>query len=199
MDNEQKSEQTEQAEQKTEQPTKTVKLATKTAQPEETQDHLNIVGDMAEKIKNNVNQQPTRFSWKLKFPNDIEVATIPETSVMLLNRNLKRLRCEFKNISAENAILISPHFPYKPNKEYFFWAKYKTKEICVAFVLSENNTMQTFDRKTSMSKLNVRHQKIAEKLAAEPPPPPPSTPEPDANDKNAKPDKAAKPAKNAKK
>ncbi|MCL2016813.1 MAG: hypothetical protein FWG68_11275 [Defluviitaleaceae bacterium] len=136
---------------------------------EKEQESLNIIGDMAEKIKNNVKQQPTRFSWKLKFPKDIEVATIPETAVMLLNRNLKRLRCEFTNISAENAILISPHSPYKTNREYFFWAKYNTKEICVAFVLSENNTMQTFDRKTSMEKLNVRHQKVAEKLATEQP------------------------------
>ena len=139
-----------------------------TAQADELQeDTLHIVGDMADKIKNNVKKQVQQFSWKMKFPKDIPVNEIQTEGIMLLNKQLKRVRCEFVNYPSENAIMLVPQTPYKTDQEYFFWAKFRNKEVCIAFVISEDRKVQTFDRKTSMDKLQNRHRwesKRAEKV-----------------------------------
>ena len=127
---------------------------------------LQIVGDMADKIKNNVKEQVQQFSWKLAFPKEVVVDEIPTEDIMILNKRLKRLRTEFLVFPKENAISIVPQTPYKPGAEYFFWAKYKSKEICIAFVVTEENEMQTFDQKTSMDKLNVHSKREARKAVA---------------------------------
>lgn len=128
-------------------------------------DSLHIVGDMASKIKNNVKEQIQQFSWKLKFPKEVVVKEISTESVMILNRSLKRLRTEFIISPRENAISIVPQTPYKPDVEYFFWAKYRRKEICIAFSVTEDHEMRTFDQKTSMEKLNVRFKLEAKRAA----------------------------------
>lgn len=128
-------------------------------------DALLIVGDMADKIKNNVKEHVQQFSWKLAFPKDVVVDEIPTEDIMILNKNLKRLRTEFVVFPKENAISISPHTPYKPGTEYFFCAKYKNKEVCIAFVVTADRQMQTFDQKSSMDKLNTRFRIEARKTA----------------------------------
>ena len=128
-------------------------------------DNLEILGDLAEKIKNNVKEQVDRFSWKLKFPKEVLVEAIAEENIMILNKNLQRMRSEFVIHKKENSILISPQAPYKPNQEYFFWAKYNKKEICIAFMVNDKHQMRTFDRKTSMDKMNASHRREASKLA----------------------------------
>ena len=124
---------------------------------------LHIVGDMADKITNNVKEQVQQFSWKLKFPKEVVVGEIPTEGLMILNKTLKRLRTEFVVFPKENAISIVPQTPYKPGAEYFFWAKYKTKELCIAFTLNEDHEMHTFDQKASMDKLNHRFKVEAKK------------------------------------
>ena len=117
---------------------------------------LHITGDMANKIKNNVKEQTNQFSWKLTFPvKEIDVSNIPTEGIMILNKNLKRMRSEFVIYVDENAILISPQTPYRPGQEYFFWAKYSKQEICVAFTVTADKKMQTFDQKTSLEKLTT--------------------------------------------
>jgi len=120
---------------------------------------------MAGKIKNNVKEQIQQFSWKLTFPKEVIVNAIPSEGIVILNKNLKRLRTEFVVYPKENAILISPQSPYKPGQEYFFWAKYKRKEICVAFMVTGSNELRTFDQKTSIDKLNALFKRVAKKAA----------------------------------
>lgn len=122
-----------------------------------------ILGDMATKIKNNVKQQVQQFSWKLTFPKDIIVGEIPTDGIMILNKNLNKLRTEFAIYPKENSILISPQTPYKPGQEYFFWAKYRNKEICIAFLVTAEKEMQTFDQKTSLDKMNLYYKRQARK------------------------------------
>ena len=124
---------------------------------------LNIVGDMADKIKNNVKQQVQQFSWKLTFPKEVVVDDIPAERIMILNKQTKRLRTEFVVYPRENAILVSPQTPYKPDEEYFFWAKYKKKEICIAFTVSEDHELKTSDQKASIEKLNQNLKRAAAK------------------------------------
>ena len=125
-----------------------------------TTETFNIVGDMADKIKNNVKEHVQQFSWKLTFPKDVVVDAIPAEDIVILNKQIKRLRSEFVIYPKENAILISPQVPYKPDQEYYFWAKYKKKEICVAFMLTEGNELKTFDQKTSLEKLNATIKRV---------------------------------------
>jgi len=120
---------------------------------------------MADKIRNNVKKGKKQFSWKLTFPKGVALDEMNENGIMILNRNLKRLRTEFTINTEENAISISPQTPYKAGCEYFFWAKYKKKEICVAFTIGTNHEMQTYDHKTSMDKLTVRLEEEAQKAA----------------------------------
>lgn len=129
-------------------------------------DSLQIVGEMAGKIKNNVREQPQQFSWKLTFPKEVAVEDIPTEGVMILNKSLKRLRYEFTTDYRENALLISPQTPYKSGQEYFFWAKCRRKEICIAFVVTENGELQTYDQKTSMEKLNSSFKRENKRAAA---------------------------------
>ena len=128
-------------------------------------DLLHIIGDMADKIKNNITEQTQQFSWKLTFPKEVAVEGIPTDGIMILNKSLKRLRCEFATYPKENALLISPQTSYKVGQEYFFWLKYKKKEICIAFVVSEDGVMQTYDQKTSMEKLNANYALESKKTA----------------------------------
>jgi len=109
---------------------------------------------MEGKIKNNVKEQPDHFSWKMKFPKGVLADTVNEADFMLLNKKLERMQCEFVVYGKENAVLISPKTPYKKGDEYFFWAKVKKKEICCAFLINDDNQLQTFEQKTSMEKLN---------------------------------------------
>lgn len=124
---------------------------------------LNIVGGAADKIKNNVKTQVQQFSWKLSFPKEVVVNEIPTEGIVILNKNLKRMRTEFVVYPNENSISISPQTPYKPGQEYFFWAKYRRKEICISFLISKDNEMQTFDQKTSIEKLNARFKRETRK------------------------------------
>jgi len=130
---------------------------------------LEIVGDMADKIKNNVKEELHFFSWKLTFPKELQVDTIPEKGIMILNQQMKRVRTEFTINPKENSIKIAPAHPYKPREVYFFYAKcQRKKEICIAFVMTEDNKMQTFDQKTSREKMTAisrREAKKAERLA----------------------------------
>ena len=128
---------------------------------------LQIVGDMADKIRNNVKEQTQQFSWKLTFPVDVVVDDISQEAIMILNKNLHRLRTEFVIYPEENAILISPQTPYKPGQEYFFWAKYLKRELCVAFRVTAEGEMQTFDQKASMSKLNIRFRRETKKVVVQ--------------------------------
>ncbi|MCL2399207.1 MAG: hypothetical protein FWC91_05600 [Defluviitaleaceae bacterium] len=112
-----------------------------------------VVGGRAN-IKNNVKEQTQHFSWKLTFPRDVLVDNIPLDKIFIINENMRRIRCKFGIYSEENALLISPKTPYRPGHEYYFWTKYGRKEICVAFMVTENNQLQTQDQKVSMRKLN---------------------------------------------
>lgn len=126
---------------------------------------FSIVGDMADKIKNNVKEQVQQFSWKLTFGKDVDVNDMPTEGIMILNKQLKRLRTEFVVNHEENAILISPHYPYKPDLEYFFCAKCRNKkEICVAFTIGEDNRMRTFDQRTSMTMIKTMSKREAKKV-----------------------------------
>ena len=134
---------------------------------------LNIVGDMADKIKNNVKEQVQQFGWKLTFGKDVDVNDMPTEGIMILNRHLKRLRTEFTIHHEENSILISPSYPYKPDQEYFFCAKYRKRELYIAFTITEDNRMQTYDQKTSMdmirsmSRREAKKAEMAERLQAQ--------------------------------
>ena len=90
-----------------------------------TNNSLQITGDMAEKIKNNVQTQIKQFSWMLTFPKKISVTDVPAEKMVIVNKDLQRLRTEFVVDPKKNTILISPQTEYKPNYEYFFCAKYK--------------------------------------------------------------------------
>ena len=130
---------------------------------------LQIVGDMADKIKNNVKEQLRQFSWKMTFPKEFVVKDIPVDKIMILNKDLKRLRTEFTVSDKDNTIMITPQAPYKPEQEYYFWAKYKNKELCVAFTVTGENELNTLDKTTSLNKLNRLFKKQAKKVTAEEP------------------------------
>ena len=117
-------------------------------------DSFNIVGSRARNIKNNVKEHTQHFSWKLTFPKDVVVESLPLDKIIIINDNLRRMRCKFGLYTEENALLISPKTPYRPGCEYYFWTKYGRKEICVAFMVTEDNQIQTLDQKVSMRKLN---------------------------------------------
>ena len=118
---------------------------------------LEIVGDMAEKIKNNVIEDVQQFSWKLSFPRKlILVDSLSTDSISILNKNLKRVRTDFVIYAEENAVRISPHSQYIPNQDYFFWAKYAAKEICVAFQITEDNQLKAYDQKMSIRRMQHR-------------------------------------------
>ena len=126
---------------------------------------MHIVGGMSDKIKNNVKQPTQQFSWKLAFPKGFSVGTIPQEDIALLNEDYLRLRCGFDINTEENAILVSPQTAYKPGHMYFFWVRYSKKDFCVAFSVTEDGEMQTFDQKTSLQKLKDASDKYAAKLA----------------------------------
>lgn len=126
-------------------------------------ENFSIVGDMADKIKNNVKSQVQQFSWKLTFTKDVVVDDIDPDRIMILNKNLKRLRTEFVVYPKENAVLISPQTPYKPGADYFFWAKCLRKEVCVAFIVTADNRLHAYDHQTSMEKLNARFKREAKR------------------------------------
>jgi len=135
---------------------------------------INIVGDMADKIQNNVTgEEPHRFAWKLAFPKSMMVEAIPTEDIVILNKDLQRLRTEFVVDGSANAIFISPRTPYKEGQEYYFWAKHWhkqsgkwiKKEICIAFVITEEDELQTFDQKTSMAMLSELFKKQERRAA----------------------------------
>ena len=132
-----------------------------------TTEEFHVTGDLADKIKNNVKTQAGHFSWKLKFPKKVKVDALSLNDIMIFNKRLNKMRCEFLIYTDENSVLISPHGSYKQNQEYFFWAKYNQKEICVAFMLTETNELRTFDQKTSIQKLNICFKKGAKKPVVE--------------------------------
>jgi len=131
-----------------------------------TTESLQIVGEGADKIKNNIKEQSQQFSWKLKFPKEVLVDAIPTDGIAILNKNLKRVRTEFIINTTENAIFISPQTPYKKSQEYFFWAKYNRKEICVCFMITEENQLKTYDQKRSIAKLTSRFNREAKRTQA---------------------------------
>ena len=126
-------------------------------------DSLSIVGEMADKIKNNVKEQVKQFSWKMSFPKDLNVEEISTSGIMILNKQMKRVRSEFVTYPRENAIMIAPQTQYKPDQEYFFCAKYRNKEICIAFTISKDHELNAFDQKTSLSMMNRYFKREAKK------------------------------------
>lgn len=141
-----------------------------------------IVGDMADKIKNNMKQPIPQFAWKVAFPKEFPIENIPSENIALLNEGYLRLRCEFTINPRENTIQLSPQTPYKPDQIYFFWVRYNRKDFCVAFSVTEEDVteeskIQTFDQETSLQMLkraSRRYARKAERIAAK------NTPEPAA-------------------
>jgi hypothetical protein len=136
---------------------------------------INIVGNAANRIKNNVSgDEPQRFSWRLTFPKSVIVEAIPAEDIVILNKNLQRVRTEFVVDGKSNSIFISPRTPYKEGQEYYFWVKHWAKqsgkwirkEICIAFVVTEEDELRTFDQQTSMAMLGELFKKQERRAAA---------------------------------
>lgn len=132
-----------------------------------TDNTLHITGDMAEKIKNNVHTHIKQFSWMLTFPKKIAVTDVDTEKMVIVNKDIQRLRTEFVVNPKKNTILVSPQTEYKPDHEYFFCAKYKNKELCIAFTVSEAHELVTFDQKVSLERLNKYCRRKAARAARE--------------------------------
>ena len=130
-------------------------------------DTLQIIGDMADKIKNNVSASANQFSWQLKFPKEIKTETLQTDKLMLLNKDLKRLLCDFTVSAETNTVTLSPKYPYIFGEEYYFWAKVTgKKEICVAFTVTSDNRLHAFDQKVSHEKITAASKKVSSKMKA---------------------------------
>lgn len=140
----------------------------------QTPEPFHIIGGMAKKIKNNLKSElHDQFCWKIRFPKNMpvdyeiveeddedDVRIINPTTMAVINSDLLRTRCKFYVDVNENSVWLLPEKQYELGKDYFFVATYydsknQYKEICIAFTLTSEHTLRTFDQKTSKEKLGV--------------------------------------------
>ena len=137
---------------------------------ETTDKTLSVIGGLAEVIKNNVKESPKHFSWLIKVPRKIPVEEL-ENSMMIFNNQLQRVQTTIEAKPKGNMVSVTPLHAYTPMEEYYFWAKFGQRIVCIAFYISEDNVMQTFDLPTSREKLNevIRSVKGIDVPVYEPP------------------------------
>lgn len=136
---------------------------------------LSIIGGMAKKIQNNLTSElHDQFSWKIRFPKNLpieyevvedeygeeDVRILNPTTMAVINSDNLRTRCRFYVNVDENSVWLLPEKQYELGKDYVFIATYydsknQKKEICLAFTLSDEHTMRTFDTKTSIEILSA--------------------------------------------
>ena len=89
-----------------------------------------------------------------------DIRILNPTTMAVINSDNLRTRCRFYVNVDENSVWLLPEKQYELGKDYVFIATYydsknQKKEICLAFTLSDEHTMRTFDTKTSIEILSA--------------------------------------------
>ncbi len=113
-------------------------------------------------------QRPS-FKWKLDFPDYADYKKMRQSTTLLLDSDLKVLKCKVSFDPNYKIIFLSPTFEYEQNVVYFLVFRGKTfKDVVVAFQVSEENKLVAMGKEESFNTLKETSDRVKQKMGLAP-------------------------------